>query len=283
LNLSFSNEFLFRFFGSRIPDGEGAIASLEYSWRLMFMIVSVFGQSLAAGFYPFISQLVVEKRYLEIHTITRSILIKIAAILGPLSGVCAVLAPSIITVLLRVGKFDARSVSTTAIPLALYLAGTWFYAATPLVYRLFYARSNTVMPLIINTGTVIACIPLYFAGTHRYGAAGIAFSSSVCMALQFFIVYGIYCKQHENPLAASTIIRLAAIAVISAAATATCLSLSDALKPVLIGISSPVPYSIAKGLMAGVPSLALAMALMLTFKIIDIKAIMKSLPGYPRR
>lgn len=277
LNLNFSNEFLFRFFGSRIPDGEGAIASLEYSWRLMFMIVSVFGQSLAAGFYPFISQLAVENKWADIHALMRSILVKIAAILAPVSGVAAVLAPSIITVLLRVGKFNEHSVAATAPPLVMYLIGTYFYAATPLIYRIFYARQNTTLPLAVNIGAVAACIPLYVIGSRMYGTAGIALASSICMAVQFFLIYGIYTTAYHNPYTQSTAKSLAVIAAVSAAAIIACKGIFAAGGPLFKAVHSPLLQSLATAAAAGIPPLAGAAAILHLSGCVDMKRIAASL------
>jgi putative peptidoglycan lipid II flippase len=270
LNLSFSNEFLFRFFGSRIPGGQGSIAGLEYSWRIMFMIVGVFGQSLAAGFYPFISQMAVENKFDAIHRLMHSVLVKMAAILGPVSGIAVILSSTIVTALLRTGSFDASSAALTAAPLAIYLAGTYFYAAAPLIYRLFYARGNTVIPLAVNTGGVLACIPLYIYGAQKHGAAGIAFASTFCMVLQFVIIYATYCIMHKNFLWFKTLRDIAAATVISFAAAFFCRAIFPRAAAITSGLNSLVIADITAGLLAAAPPAILAAAALHFLHIVNL-------------
>ncbi len=277
LNMSFSNEFLFRFFGSRVPDGAGAIASLEYSWRIMFMVVSIFGQSLAAGFYPFVSQLVVEAKFDEVHRLLRSILTKIGAILIPVSAIMIVLAPSVVTALLRVGRFDEQSVAMTAAPLSCYLLGMFFFAATPLVHRICYARRNTLLPLLVGTGTVIACIPLYIALSRSQGARGIALASSVCMIIQFFLVYAIYSTRYGNALMASTFRNLALLSAIGALGGALCYALQSSLERILPAALSPSAHALILGTLAGLPPLSLCLALAYYAKLLDIVGVVRAL------
>jgi putative peptidoglycan lipid II flippase len=277
LNVTFSNEFLFRFFGSRVPEGRGAIASLEYSWRIMYMIVGVFGQSLAAGFYPFVSQLIEEGRFTRVHELLRSMLVKIGALLMPVAGIAAVLAPYVVTLLLRVGKFDDRSVAATAGPLSFYVLGTFFFAATPLVNRLCYARRNTLLPLLISTGTVLSCIPLYVALAHSMGASGIALSSSLCMIAQFVIIYLVYSTVYKNQFLFATVKALGVTVGIAAVCTGLCLGVVRFLDGLDIHFSSSLQRSAVVSLAAGVPPMGIALALAHAAKLFDVRVFLRSL------
>ncbi|MBD3393091.1 MAG: murein biosynthesis integral membrane protein MurJ [Chitinivibrionales bacterium] len=277
LNMAFANEFLFRFFGSRIPGGEGAIASLEYSWRIMYMIVSIFGQSLAAGFYPFVSHLVAENRLDEVHELLRSALIKIGGALMPLAGIGAVLSPCLVTVLLRVGRFDTRSVAATAGPLSFYLLGTFFFAATPLINRICYARHNTILPLAVSTGAVLVCLPLYVVASRLWGANGIALSSSVCMLLQFFLVFFSYSAVYRNARAAATMKSLGAVVCIAAAGTAVCLGIARILPNAGLPVSSSVARCVIVGGVSGIPALVLCLVLLQITRLLDTRSLVRSL------
>jgi peptidoglycan biosynthesis protein MviN/MurJ (putative lipid II flippase) len=159
----------------------------------------------------------------------------------------------------------------------MYLIGTYFYAATPLIYRMFYARQNTMLPLLVNTGMVAACIPLYIIWARTYGAAGIALASSVCMALQFCLVYGLYTKMHKNPFALSTARNLAIIAAVAAVAAVACKGVSHACGPFFKATASPVLQSLTTVLVAGIPTLVCAMAILHLLRCIDIRNMVMAL------
>ncbi|MBU0699104.1 MAG: murein biosynthesis integral membrane protein MurJ, partial [Proteobacteria bacterium] len=60
LTMTFSTEFLFRFFGSYLPRGN--IASLNYGLRTMFMLVGFFGQAVGVASFPFMARLAAENK-----------------------------------------------------------------------------------------------------------------------------------------------------------------------------------------------------------------------------
>jgi putative peptidoglycan lipid II flippase len=79
LGITFSNEFTFRFFGSRIENGEGAIVALNYAYKIVMIIVALFASSIAAPIYPFLSEKAKNKKYDEMETVLIPIFIKTSA------------------------------------------------------------------------------------------------------------------------------------------------------------------------------------------------------------
>lgn len=150
LTMNFSNEFFLRTFGSFVHDGGGALASLDYGYRTMFFLVGIFGQGVAAGFYPFLSQLTLEKKFTEIKRLLVSSFSKIGAVLIPFSGIMFIVSRPIITLLLQRGQFDETSTQSTAATFQMYLPGAFFAAAALIIQRAFYAMKNTWLPLLVN-------------------------------------------------------------------------------------------------------------------------------------
>ncbi len=199
LGMNFSNEFLFRVFGSYIPHGAGALAGLDYSYKIMYILVALFGVSFAAGFYPFISQMLIEKKFAEVQHLFNDILIKVAALLIPLSACMMALSPDIIAVLLQRGRFTADSTLLTAGAFTYYLLGAFCSAVILIVNRLFYALEDTLLPMLVSTLTVLACLPLYGFLGHVMGARGIALAASVSMTIQCAVMLLFWNKRHPNP------------------------------------------------------------------------------------
>ena len=194
LGLTFSNEVFFRFFGSFL--GEGGTASINYALRTMMIIVAVFGQASGVAFFPFISQLAVEKKYERMTVLLNTVLTKIALYLLPLSGIMIVLAHETIGVLFQHGKFDAASTSATAPVLSVYLLGAFGFSAVMIINRSFYAMQNTLLPMIVSTVAAVLSLPLYWLFCKTMGASGIALAAVLGMTSQFIVLYVIWIKAY---------------------------------------------------------------------------------------
>ncbi len=222
LGMTFSNEFLLRFFGSKAPEGEGAIASLNYSYKLFMMIVGLFGQAVAAGSYPYISQLASEKRYEEIKRLISSVLIKVASLTVPISMILFAVSGETITVLLSGGKFDSVSAAMTSKAFRGYLPGAFFCAGVLIITRIFFALKNTLLPLIITTSSVFLCIPFFIVLGNTMGTSGIALSSSISMFISFIAIltaYRIKFGRHNGSRYLKDILYILLTAVLSGGVT----------------------------------------------------------------
>lgn len=186
LAITFSNEFLFRIFGSSSTDGTGAIAGLDYSYRAMMFLVGLFGQAFAAGIYPFISQLAVEKKFAEMNSFIIGILTKVASVAIPISLLMMVLSENIIALLYQRGKFTAADTLRTAKIFTYYLPGTFVMSASLIIVRAYYSMKNTILPLIVSTSSVILCLPLYSIFGRKIGAGGIALATTTSLWITFF-------------------------------------------------------------------------------------------------
>lgn len=192
LAITFSNEFLFRAFGSTSIDGIGAIASLDYSYKAMMFLVGIFGQAFAAGIYPFVSQLAVEKKFKEMNRFIISVLTNIASVAIPVSLLMTVLTENIIAILYQRGKFTSLETVRTAEVFLYYLPGTFFMCASLIIVRAFYSMKSTIIPLIISTSSVLICLPLYFYLGGKFGASGIALSTTFSLGITFFALLTVW-------------------------------------------------------------------------------------------
>ncbi|MBN1981431.1 MAG: murein biosynthesis integral membrane protein MurJ [Chitinivibrionales bacterium] len=272
LTMTFSNEFLFRVFGSFLPE-TGALASLDYSYKLMFILVGLFGHSFAAGFYPFLTRLMLEKKFEEIHQLVNSILTKIAAFVMPCSVCMIALAPYIITALFQRGEFDAESTNQTARAFAAYLPATFFCAAILVMNRLFYAAHNTVLPMIVSTASVIVTLPLYWLLGKLFSSSGVAAASSICMILQYSVIYVLWNRYYRNEYWKKFCKNLLIIAGASAVAYVLCRGIVDFIAlPQSLG---PFWRSIILCVAGFFPSFGVALLILELTKVQSIAALLR--------
>lgn len=255
ISMTFSNEFLFRVFGSFSPNGTGALASLDYSYKIMFILVGLFGQAFAAGFYPFLSQLTIEKKFSEIQRFLSSIITNIGSILIPLTGVMIILSPNIIAVLLQRGVFNAQSTDMTSKAFTYYLLGTFFCAMLLIVNRLYYALQNTIFPMLVSTGTVICCLPLYYYFGKLLGVGGIALASSISMIIQFGIIFGTWSVRYKNIYLQIVLKKLGIIFLVTVFGSLICYGIKNFLYTLNLQVTSVLWRNLIICVVASVPSL----------------------------
>ncbi|MCL1946440.1 MAG: murein biosynthesis integral membrane protein MurJ [Chitinivibrionia bacterium] len=188
LGITFSNEFTFRFFGSRIENGQGAIVALNYAYKIVMIIVVLFASSIAAPIYPFLSEKANEKKYDEMEKILTPIFVKTASVIILISAVTYPISSEIISFLFQRNAFDEKSVILTSKALIGYLPGIFFLSAVIILQRLFYAVKNTKIPLIISTISLILSIPFYKIFSDLWGISGISAATSAFSAIATFLI-----------------------------------------------------------------------------------------------
>lgn len=275
--VTFSNDLLIRWFGSQCPDGVGALASLDFAYKITAMLSGILGQSFAAGIYPFLSQLAVDRKFAEMNTLVCNALRKVGGVVIPVSGILMVLAKEVITVLFERGQFSSTSTSTTSLALLYYLPGSFFFAGVFVVIRAFFATKDTYTPMILSTATVLASLPLFHVLNASMGAAGIALSGSALGAGAFLLLIVVWYVRHRSSVFSGLLRDILVISAVTVVGTAVCYGIKVALAPIFATIESPFRQSVSVALAAGVPSLLLIGAFLDATRIVCFKETISEL------
>lgn len=195
LSVTFSNEFLFRFFGLFLS--QGAISYLNYALRVTMILVGVFGMSFSAASFPFLSELASEGKMKELGRLSNGIIIRTSAVIMPVSAIMVVLAYPIIAVLFQRGEFNQASTAATAPVLRMYLIGAPAFAFSMVLMRSFYAVQNTLLPMIISSISIALSLPVYWVLGRWLGPQGIGLSSTVAMLWQFLVLYIAWVRRYR--------------------------------------------------------------------------------------
>jgi len=188
LGITFSNEFTFRFFGSRIDGGEGAIVALNYAYKIVMIVVVLFGSSIAAPIYPFLSDKAKTRDFAGMEKILIPIFIKASAIILIIAALIYPLSQEIISVLFERRAFNADSTLLTSQALIGYIPGIFFLSAVIILQRLFYAVKDTLTPLVISTLSLVLSIPFYKILSDLWGVAGISAATSVFSTIATILI-----------------------------------------------------------------------------------------------
>ena len=195
LTMTFSTEFFFRIFGSYLP--EGSVSSLNYSLRLMFVLVGLFGQAAGVATYPFMARLVSENRIHEMNRLMNRTLRYIALAI-PVSVSVMVLRKEVIHMVFQRGTFDAAATDITSKVLIYIMIGTFAFAAQTMVSRGYYAMQNTIFPALFGSLAVLLSIPLYIIGMEKMGVSGVALAISVSAIFQVTLLYVLWNRKSRN-------------------------------------------------------------------------------------
>ena len=188
------DEWILRWFGSF--HDPGTVSWLNNARRLMLVPFAIIGQATSQAALPFLSRLWSEGRYDEIATtLTRSLSALIFFAVVASAGMVA-LAEPITFVAFQRGAFTPADASGTAELLVFFSLGITAWSAQALIARGFYARQNTLEPMLIGTGVVLLALPVYAALDHGLGVRGLALASSVGIALNASIMLIIYRVRH---------------------------------------------------------------------------------------
>jgi len=195
LTMSFSTEFLFRFFGSYLP--RGSIAGLNYGLRTMFILVGFFGQAVGMASFPFMARLAAENKIGEMNRLLNDAL-RYLALVVPLSVLIIALRQETVVILFQRGRFDAAATALTSQVLFFLMIGAFAFAAQTLVVRGYYAVQNTLFPALYGTAAVLLSIPVYTVGMLKMGARGVALAISLSAIFQVALLYVLWNKKSEN-------------------------------------------------------------------------------------
>jgi len=182
----FALEFAIRSFGSMF--GTHGISSLNYSYRLMYTLVAVFGFSVGAAKYPDMVRMFKENKITELNEKIWGDLAKIFAILVP--AICALTAISLpaVRILFERGAFTQQSSILVNELLLCYLPASIGLCAQALLSRAFYSMERMWLPTVINTSAFAASLFLYSPVAKMIGIYSVPVVSFICSFVQLILL-----------------------------------------------------------------------------------------------
>ncbi len=193
------DEWFLRYFGA--IQGEGAITWLHNGRKLMLLIFAVIGQAAGQAALPYLSRLYHEGKEAEMGRMLANSLQRVAFL--SLVGTAGLLSAAYPMTFLafRRGEFTAADAEITALLLCLFALGLVAWSVQTLAVRGFYARKDTLTPMVIGTVTVVLAIPVYLFLHDTYGVPGLAAATSIGITLNAVATIFVYrWRKGELPL-----------------------------------------------------------------------------------
>ncbi|MBI2634675.1 murein biosynthesis integral membrane protein MurJ [Candidatus Peregrinibacteria bacterium] len=174
---------------------KGGFSAFNYARNIQSFAVSLFGIAFATAVFPYLADTVTandEKKYTG-HiqkTIERILFFTI-----PSAAALMFLTKPVVEILLGGGAFDEKSVRLTSALLFFFAISIPFESLVQILSRAFYARKNTVTPMIINiiSAAIIASITYFIA--PKFGIEW--FSIGFTVGFIFYVIVALLClKKH---------------------------------------------------------------------------------------
>ena len=190
------NNFVDSIFGSLAwIVGQGGVAVLYFSYRLVHFPLGVFSNALFQVILPTLSAQALETDRSALKETLAFGLRSVFFLLLPASVGLAVLARPIIWALFQWGRFDAYSTQLTASALVFYSIGLCAYGATKILHSCFFALKDTATPAKVALLALISNIILNAALMWPLKIAGIALATSISGIITFVVLFVILKKK----------------------------------------------------------------------------------------
>ncbi len=163
---------------------DGGVSIMTYAKQLFTAPMAVLAQAAGAASMPFFAKLWAQDKHYEFATEVADSVSRVAALgLLAASGMIA-LAPALVDLLLRGGRYTAADTAQTAIYFSLFSISLGLWSAQAIYARAFYAAGNTLAPMVAGTVITVISLPIYAALYRLQGTSGLAIASDIGIALQ---------------------------------------------------------------------------------------------------
>ena len=227
--------------------GLGAVTAFTIAFTLLQIPIGVIGVPLGVVLFPSLSQEAADGDHVEfVGLLTRAMRL-LAFVMLPVGVLAAILRVE--TVALLFGGFDPSAIRLTADTFLAFLPGLPAHALIAVLARAFYARQDTLTPVLAAIGAVIVNTTLATLLVGSYGLPGIAVAIAIAAWLEAAALI-VLLRRREGPLGLATVAWVALRTLLAAAvAGAVAIFIHGVVGPAL----APDPAALGR---AGIPGLA---------------------------
>ena len=218
------NNFVDTIFGSlSFIVGNGAVAALYFSYRLIQFPLGIFGNSLSQAILPTLSLQAVDPQDHQKFKETLGFGLRaVLFVMVPASIGFMVLAKPIVSGLFMGGKFDSYSVEATASALFFYSIGLFAYGSTKILQNAFFALKDTLTPTVNSAVVLVLNIFLNAMLMFPMKLGGLALATSISGIIGFFILLYLLNKRVGGLKIASLVLFFSKVTLASCGMAAVC-------------------------------------------------------------
>lgn len=193
------NNFVDSIFGSLgMVVGEGGVAVLYFSYRLIQFPLGIFSNALFQAILPIFSIEALDPTFDKLKKTLFWGLRVVFFVMAPCSIGFMILAKPIISILFGGGRFDLKAIELTSSTLFFYSLGLSAYGANKILQACFFSLKDTLTPTKIAGLALILNIILNTILMFPLKIMGLAFATSISGIVTFFILFSLLIKKIGN-------------------------------------------------------------------------------------
>ncbi len=171
---------------------EGVVSAVNYASKLTSFPQAIMMTAVTTVIYPMLSKKVSEGAHGEVNRLYKKGLLYLFALLIPATVFAYFLAEPLVKLVFASGNFAQHSLQLT-VPLFQYFALSMFFlAANTFITRFYYAKGNSIIPVIFSLLTVFGVnLGVIYWTIEQWGALSIALGT-VASAVANFVLLMVY-------------------------------------------------------------------------------------------
>ncbi|MFA5995799.1 MAG: murein biosynthesis integral membrane protein MurJ [Patescibacteria group bacterium] len=182
-----ANLWIYNAFGSLLTSGSITVFNLARNFQSL--PVSLFGIALASAAFPVLSTAYADKNNIEYQQKLHWTMRQIIFFTVPASLAMIALAQPLIGTLLGTGAFSQEAVLATSITLTMFAISIPLESLLHILARAFYARHNTVAPVIIAVIAMLVNIITCWIASKYIGVTGLALGFVLTALTQVVLLF----------------------------------------------------------------------------------------------
>lgn len=215
----------------------GAVAALQYAFRMIYMPIGIIGVAIATAAVPEIARHAAAQSFDGMRRTLSSGIRMMLMLSVPATVGLMVLARPIIALLFERGEFDATSTSITAAALSFYAPGIVGYSVVKIAAPCFYAMKDARTPIAISLLTIAVNLVLNLTLYAVMGFTGLALGTAIAANVNALLLLVLLARRIDGVEAPRLAWALARITLASLVMGAAALWLDGWLRGVLPGAS----------------------------------------------
>ena len=171
--------------------GAGGVSALEWGWDAMQLPETIIGTAFGLVALPTMAELGSRDDLDGLRRTLAESLRTVMAMAVPAALGLILLGRPLLATLYQRGAFDAAATEAVFIPLSMFALGLPAHASLELAARAFFARKDTVTPLLVAVGSAAANILLGILLMAPLGTAGLALANSLAVSAEVVVLLAI--------------------------------------------------------------------------------------------
>ncbi len=182
------DQLFIRIFGGKAGIAEGTITCLNYSRTIMLVPIALVGQATGQVSLTYLSQLWQQGNTEEFSRTLNQTIRGVMYLAFIFTGAIFLLAHPTTTILFFHGAFTLKNNHVTTMLLQIMIFAVPAFAGLQIIVNGYYARKNTLRPMIISSISTAFVGLIYYMATITMGGPGIALATAVGFWLAFGVM-----------------------------------------------------------------------------------------------